>query len=55
MKKLLLLLLLIPSFIFSQIINIETKKESNEKVFSGLFELAFDYNKSTEIDWEFIN
>ena len=55
MKKLLLLLLLIPSFIFSQIINIETKKESNEKVFSGLIELAFDYNKSTEIDWEFIN
>ena len=42
-------------FIFSQIINIETKEEYNEKVFSGVIELAFDYNKSKNIDWEFIN
>ena len=54
MKKLLILLFL-PSFIFSQIINIETKEEYNEKVFSGVIELAFDYNKSKNIDWEFIN
>jgi len=48
-------ILLFPSFIFSQIINIETKEESNEKAFSGAIELEFDYNKSTETDWEFIN
>ena len=54
MKKL-LILLLFPSFIFSQIINIETKDESNEKAFSGAIELEFDYNKSKETDWEFIN
>ena len=50
MKKLLILLFL-PSFIFSQIINIETKEEYNEKVFSGVIELAFDYNKSKNINY----
>lgn len=51
----LFIILLFPSFMFSQIINIETKEESNKKVFSGTIEMEFDYNKSTEIDWEFIN
>ena len=51
----LLILLLFPSFIFSQIINIETKDELSEKAFSGTVELEFDYNKSKETDWEFIN
>ena len=51
----LLIILLFPSFIFSQIINIETKEESNKNVLSGATEIEFDYNKSTETDWEFIN
>lgn len=51
----LLIVLLFPSFIISQIINIETKDDFNEKAFSGSIELEFDYNKSKETDWEFIN
>ena len=41
--------------IFSQIVFIEDTKESDEKGWSGAIELEYDYNKSTEIDMEFIN
>ena len=50
-----LILLLFPWFISAQIVNVEDKKESVEKRFSGSVEFEFDYNKSTQIDLEFTN
>ena len=47
-----LILLLFPWFISAQIVNVEDKKESVEKRFSGSVEFEFDYNKSTQIDLE---
>ena len=59
MKKIILLILIL-SFAFqnhlsSQIVNTINLNESENKGWSGSFELEYDYNKSTEIDAEFIN
>jgi hypothetical protein len=59
MKKLLsillFLLLFFPNLLFTQVINVEGKRQSDEKGWSGLTEFAFDYNQSTQTDWEFSN
>ena len=59
MKKIILLILIL-SFAFqnhlsSQILNTINLNEFENKGWSGSFELEYDYNKSTEIDAEFIN
>lgn len=52
---LLLYMFLFQSICYSQIVNIIDLNESENKGWSGFFELEYDYNKSTEIDLEFIN
>ena len=56
LKHFILLFLSLNSLILSsQIVNIESKRQSDEKGWSGLTEFSFDYNKSTQIDWELSN
>ena len=50
-----LLFFLYHSFCYSQIVNIIDLNESENKGWSGSFNLEYDYNKSTEVDAEFIN
>lgn len=57
-KKILLIFLLSFSFqnhLSSQIVNTINLNEFENKGWSGSLELEYDYNKSTEIDAEFIN
>ena len=59
MKKIILLIFIL-SFAFqnhlsSQILNTINLNEFENKGWSGSFELEYDYNKSTEVDAEFIN
>ena len=57
-KNILLIFLLSLSFqnhLSSQILNTINLNEFENKGWSGSFELEYDYNKSTEIDAEFIN
>ena len=37
----------------AQVVNVESKRQSDEKGISGVVEFSFDYNKSKNIDWEF--
>ena len=52
---------LIITFIFhtlslsSQIVNVDSKRQSEEKGLSGITEFTFDFNKSVQTDWEFSN
>lgn len=41
--------------VLSQVVNIENKRQSDDIGWSGHTELSFDYNKSTQNDWEFSN
>ena len=45
----------LPGTIFSQVVNVESKRQSNEKGWSGTTILSFDYNSSEQVDWEFSN
>ena len=47
------LLLFFPNLLFTQVVNVEGKRQSDEKGWSGIMEFAFDYNKSTQTNWEF--
>jgi hypothetical protein len=49
------LLLFFPNLAFTQVVNVEGKRQSDEKGISGFTEFAFDYNKTTQTDWEFSN
>ena len=55
MKNYLCLLLFIPKILFTQVVNIEQKRQSDERGWSGTTEFSFDYNSSEQIDWEFNN
>ena len=52
MNKILLLIFL-PEILFSQVVNVEGKRQSDDKGWSGTTEFSFDYNDSEQIDWEF--
>ena len=39
----------------SQIVNVDSKRQSQEKGLSGITEFKFDFNKSVQTDWEFSN
>ena len=39
----------------SQIVNVDSKRQSEEKGLSGITEFTFDFNKSVQTDWEFSN
>ena len=39
----------------SQIVNIDSKRQSDKQGVTGITEITFDYNKSTQRDWEFSN
>ena len=54
-KKLFILLIFLftNSKLSSQVINVESKRQSQEKGISGVVEFAFDYKKSKNLDWEF--
>ena len=54
MNKILLLIFL-PGILFSQVVNVEGMRQSDEKGWSGTTEFSFDYNDSEQIDWEFNN
>ena len=54
MNKILLLIFL-PNILFSQVVNVEGMRQSDEKGWSGTTEFSFDYNDSEQIDWEFNN
>ena len=55
MNKIFIIILLFPGFIFSQIVNIEDKRQSDKTGWSGFTEFIFNYNQSTKTDWEFSN
>ena len=54
MNKILLLIFL-PEILFSQVVNVEGKRQSDDKGWSGTTEFSFDYNESEQIDWELNN
>ena len=39
----------------SQIVNVDSKRQSDEQGLSGITEFKFDFNKSVQTDWEFSN
>jgi|TARA_B110000908_G_scaffold133521_1_gene157489 hypothetical protein len=50
-----IILILLPNLLFSQVVNVEGKRQSDENGWSGTTEFSFDYNDSEQIDWEFNN
>ena len=57
MKRILIigLIILLPNLLLSQVVNVEGKRQSDEKGWSGSTLFSFDYNRSAQIDWEFNN
>lgn len=55
MRKFFIIFIFLPGTIFSQVVNVESKRQSNEKGWSGTTILSFDYNSSEQVDWEFSN
>ena len=51
--SLLIIFLFINYNLFSQVINVEGKRQSQTKGLSGVIEFSFDYKKSKNLDWEF--
>lgn len=49
------IIFLLPISLFSQVVNVEGKRQSDENGWSGTIEFSFDYNDSEQIDWEFNN
>lgn len=49
------IIFLLPICLFSQVVNVEDKRQSDENGWSGTIEFSFDYNDSEQIDWEFNN
>ena len=49
------IIFLLPISLFSQLVNVEGKRQSDENGWSGTIEFSFDYNDSEKIDWEFNN
>ncbi len=47
--------LFFPLTLFSQVVNVENKRQSDANGLSGTIEFSFDYNDSEQIDWEFAN
>ena len=47
--------LFFPLTLFSQVVNVENKRQSDANGLSGTIEFSFDYNDSEQIDWEFTN
>ena len=47
--------LFFPLTLFSQVVNVENKRQSDGNSLSGTIEFSFDYNDSEQIDWEFTN
>jgi hypothetical protein len=48
-------IILLPNLLLSQVVNVEGKRQSDEKGWSGSTLFSFDYNRSAQIDWEFNN
>ena len=48
-------IILMPNLLLSQVVNVEGKRQSDEKGWSGSTLFSFDYNRSAQIDWEFNN
>jgi len=53
--RILIILFFLPGILFSQVVNVEGMRQSDEKGWSGTTEFSFDYNDSEQIDWEFNN
>lgn len=54
LKKNLFIIFLLYNFdLFSQVINVESKRQSDENGLNGVIEFSYDYKKSKNIDWEF--
>ena len=50
-----LILFFLPLTLFSQVVNVENKRQSDSQGLSGTIEFSFDYNDSEQINWEFNN
>jgi len=48
-------IILLPNLLLSQVVNVEGKRQSDQKGWSGSTLFSFDYNRSAQIDWEFNN
>lgn len=50
-----LILFFFPLTLFSQVVNVENRRQSDSQGLSGTIEFSFDYNDSEQINWEFNN
>ena len=57
MKKIIsyLLFFLFPFTNYSQIVNVESLRNKNNKQFNGYIKIAYDFKKVNEVDWEMEN
>lgn len=53
--RLILLFLITPIITFSQIVNVEEKRQSDKKGISGFTKFSFNYKKAKKKDWELSN
>ena len=49
------MLIFFPVVSISQVVNVESKRQSDESGISGSTETSFEYNSSKQVDWEFSN
>ncbi len=55
MKKLIVALLFFPTLLLSQVVNVESKRQSEENGWNGQINIGFDLSQSTVMEWEFDN
>lgn len=55
MKKLITIIFCAPAIIFSQVVNVESKRQSEEYGWNGQINLGFELTQSTLVEWEFDN
>ena len=55
MMRLILLFFITPMIAFSQIVNVEDKRQSDKKGISGFTKLSFNYKQAKKKDWELSN